>query len=363
MMNSTIPSRSSRSRALPALVLGASLMLAPLGVAHAETTPATTESASTQPGDSNLSRGERALTQTLSAEQPVASGRTEISAGHVDMGPRFNNGKFELMLHDDHGETPVWRSLDEVIYRGSDKAILEVPNDPRYSFVGAPAGSKVYVIPQTETKGVIWPGWNTQDPQLVSKLNRGVNLTLEQVSGPGTFSLYLENGNFSAPQVLWSSTKSEPQKLWVEKNTHTHANWVFTAPGEYLLKVTASAELSDGSTVSDTRYLKFAVGDSASADTLYTMEAQARGSSGSSGSASSDASSSSASQAAGTQASGSSSAAAASDKGGFRAEFTISTPIVIGVLAVIAVGAFIASRRRRASAQREALDEVRGDRS
>lgn len=359
MMNST--TRSTRS--LSALALGASLMLAPLGVAHAETTPATTESASAQPGDSNLSRGERALTQTLSAEQPVASGRTEISAGHVDMGPRFNNGKFELMLHDDHGETPVWRSLDEVIYRGSDQAILEVPNDPRYSFVGAPAGSKVYVIPQTETKGVIWPGWNTQDPQLVSKLNRGVNLTLEQVSGPGTFSLYLENGNFSAPQVLWSSTKSEPQKLWVEKNTHTHANWVFTAPGEYLLKVTASAELSDGSTVSDTRYLKFAVGDSASADTLYAMEAQARGSSGAASAASSGASSTSASQAAGTQASGSSSAAAASDQSGYKAEFTIPWgAIAAGVAAVIAVGAFL-SFRRRSSAQREALDEVRGDRS
>ena len=364
MMNSTTPSRPSRSRALPALALGASLMLAPLGVAHAETTPATTESASTQPSDSNLSRGERALTQTLSAEQPVASGRTEISAGHVDMGPRFNNGKFELMLHDDHGETPVWRSLDEVIYRGSDQAILEVPNDPRYSFVGAPAGSKVYVIPQTETKGVIWPGWNTQDPQLVSKLNRGVNLTLEQVSGPGTFSLYLENGNFSAPQVLWSSTKSEPQKLWVEKNTHTHANWVFTAPGEYLLKVTASAELSDGSTVSDTRYLKFAVGDSASADALYAMEAQARGSSGSasSGSASS-ASQAAGTQASGAQASGSSSAAAASDQSGYKAEFTIPWgAIAAGVAAVIAVGAFL-SFRRRSSAQREALDEVRGDRS
>ena len=356
MMNST--TRSSRS--LSALALGASLMLAPLGVAHFFNDTATTESASAQPSDSNLSRGDRALTQTLSAEQPVASGRTEISAGHVDMGPRFNNGKFELMLHDDHGESPVWRSLDEVIYRGSDKAILEVPNDPRYSFVGAPAGSKVYVIPQTETKGVIWPGWNTQDPQLVSKLNRGVNLTLEQVSGPGTFSLYLENGNFSAPQVLWSSTNNEPQKLWVEKNTHTHANWVFTAPGEYLLKVTASAELSDGSTVTDTRYLKFAVGDSASADALYAMEAQARGS----GSGSSDASSSSASQASGAQASGSSSAAAASDQSGFRAEFTISwSPIVAGIVVLVGVGAFIISRRRRSSAQREALDEVRGDRS
>ena len=188
----------------------------------------------------------------------------------------------------------------------------------------------------------------------MSKLNRGVNLTLEQVSGPGTFSLYLENGNFSAPQVLWSSTKSEPQKLWVEKNTHTHANWVFTAPGEYLLKVTASAELSDGSTVSDTRYLKFAVGDSASADALYAMEAQARGSSGSasSGSASST-----------SQASGSSSAAAASDQSGYKAEFTVPWgAIAAGVAAVIAVGAFL-SFRRRSSAQREALDEVRGDRS
>ena len=71
--------------------------------------------------------------------------------------------------------------------------------------------------------------------------------------------------------------------------------------------------------MSDTRYLKFAVGDSASADALYAMEAQARGSSDSASSGSA----SSASQAAGTQASGSSSAAAASDQSGYKAEFTI----------------------------------------
>ena len=133
---------------------------------------------------------------------------------------------------------------------------------------------------------------------------------------------------------------------------------MFTAPGEYLLKVTASAELSDGSTVSDTRYLKFAVGDSANADALYAMEAQARGSASSGSSAPSDASSTSASQAA-----GSSSAAAASDQSGYRTEFTIPWGVIAaGVAAVIAVGAFLAFRRR-SSAQREALDEVRGDRS
>ena len=64
-----------------------------------------------------------------------------------------------------------------------------------------------------------------------------------------------------------------------------------------------------------------------------------------------------------SQASGSSSAAAASDQSGYKAEFTIPWgAIAAGVAAVIAVGAFL-SFRRRSSAQREALDEVRGDRS
>ena len=109
--------------------------------------------------------------------------------------------------------------------------------------------------------------------------------------------------------------------------------------------------------MSDTRYLKFAVGDSANADALYSMEAQARGSASSGSSAPSDASSTSASQAAG------SSSAAASDQSGYRTEFTIPWGVIAaGVAAVIAVSAFLAFRRR-SSAQREALDEVRGDRS
>ena len=347
------------SQKVISLALCAALTASIANPAYADHTPAPGASSSTAATSDNLSKEQKALQQTLSPEQPVGTGRTEISSGHVDMGPRFTDGKFQLMIHDDHAATPIWRSVDDVLYRGSDAARRQVPDDDRYSFVGAQPGEQVYVIPQTETKGVVWPGWTTQDPGLAQKTPRGVTLTLEQVQGPGQFTLYLENGNFSKPQVLWDSSKHEPQDIWVEKNTHTHANWVFTAPGEYLLKVTASAELSDGSTVSDTRYLKFAVGDSASADTLYAMEAQARGSSNSASSASSDASSSSA-----TQATGSSSAAAASDQSGFRAEFSISwSPIVAGIVVVVGVGAFIASRRRRSSAQREALDEVRGDRS
>lgn len=180
------------------------------------------------------------------------------------------------MFHDDHAETPAWRRPADVVLKGDDAALLPKPDDDRYSFVAATAGEQVYVIPQTEMSGVVWPGWNTQDPEVVSQLGRGVTLTLDKVEGPGQFSLYLENGNFSAPQVLWNSDTQNPQDIWVEPNTHTHANWVFTKPGAYFLTVTAHAELADGSKVSDTQRIQFAVGSETSAEQVF-HEAENKG--------------------------------------------------------------------------------------
>ncbi|MDY6051699.1 MAG: choice-of-anchor M domain-containing protein [Rothia sp. (in: high G+C Gram-positive bacteria)] len=219
--------------------------------------------------EENKSAQERALEQTLSPDEPVVTGQHEISAGHVDMGPAFVEGSWELMFRDDSTAEPVWRDPAEVVLRGDDTAMLLVPDDPRYSFVQAKAGDEVYVIPQTELAGVVWPGWNTQNPQVVERLGRGVTFTLEGVEGPGGFSLYLENGTFGAPDVLWSSDNSDPQDIFVEPNVHTHANWVFTAPGAYYLTVRAHAELADGTVVSDTARLLFAVGSSVSNEQVF----------------------------------------------------------------------------------------------
>jgi surface-anchored protein len=48
--------------------------------------------------------------------------------------------------------------------------------------------------------------------------------------------------------------------VWVDVNTHTHANWVFTEPGVYLLRLLVTADLVDGSSVSDTQLIRLAVG-------------------------------------------------------------------------------------------------------
>jgi surface-anchored protein len=49
--------------------------------------------------------------------------------------------------------------------------------------------------------------------------------------------------------------------LWVDVNTHTHANWVFSAPGVYVVRLEATADLLDGSKVSDVADVRVAVGD------------------------------------------------------------------------------------------------------
>ena len=105
-----------------------------------------------------------------------------------------------------------------------------------------------------------WLGWNTQDPEVMSTIDRGITLSLTGVQGPGTATVYLQSGSFGEPQLLWDSRVADAQPAWVDVNTHTHANWVFTEPGVYLLRLQADADLVDGSSVSDTQYIRVAVG-------------------------------------------------------------------------------------------------------
>lgn len=183
-----------------------------------------------------------------------------IQAGHADFGPTLIDGKWKLKIRDDTGDEPVWRDPENVVFKLGGNSIIPMPDDAAYSFIGEKPGTKLYVIPQTQNPDVPWLGWNTQEGGVLNKLDRGANLSLEGVSGPGKLHVYLENGN-NNPQQLWDSTKGYPQNSWIETNAHTHVNWVFSKPGIYHVKLTFSGKLKNGRAVSDTRVLNFAVGD------------------------------------------------------------------------------------------------------
>lgn len=220
------------------------------------------------------------LDQTLDADMPIVHGEHVLDSGHVDLGPKFDDdGTWQLMIHDDAARadanaTSVWRYPEETAFHVVDEAELTVPDDDAYDFLGAEPGSTVWVVPQTQNPDVVWMGWNTQDPDVMETIDRGATLTLDGVEGPGQMTVYLQSGSFEAPQRLWTSADASAQSMWLDVNTHTHANWVFTEPGVYLVKVTVSADLVDGTSVSDTALLRFAVGTDTSTDEALAAEWQ-----------------------------------------------------------------------------------------
>lgn len=218
------------------------------------------------------------LDQTIDSAQGIAEGQATLAAGHIDIGPRIIDGEFTLLIHDDVAKADpagqsVWRHPDQTVIQATDAAVLPVPDDPAYAFLGVPPGEPVSVIPQTQNPDVVWVGWNTQDPDVMDTIDRGVTLSLAGVEGPGDLIVYLQSGTFGDPEVLWDSRVAEEQRVWVDVNTHTHANWVFTEPGIYLAQFRVDADLIDGSTASDTQSLRFAVGESADVEAAFAAEA------------------------------------------------------------------------------------------
>lgn len=213
------------------------------------------------------------LEQKIDEGQAVVDGRTVLAEGHADIGPRFVAGRWTLLVHDDQAKADpdgksVWRPTDQTVLQVRDEAILQIPDDPDYSFLRGTPGDDVFVVPQTQDPDVVWVGWNTQDPEVMETIDRGVTMTMTGVQGPGSLVVYLQSGDFAEPDVLWDS-EGKPAPVWVDVNTHTHANWVFSKPGVYLVQIRLDADLVDGKTVSDTQVLRFAVGSKTNTDEAF----------------------------------------------------------------------------------------------
>lgn len=203
------------------------------------------------------------LNQTIDPHQAQGTGQVVLDSGHVDMGPTLSTGEWKLQVHDDTSQPSYWRNLNDVVLKVNDQALLDIPDNPAFAFLGLDPGTPVWVVPQVEKQGVIWVGWNTQEPQVLADVSGGVTLRMLGVDGPGDLTVYLQGGNFTEPEPLWTTLAPFPQEIWIEMNTHTHANWVFSEPGSYLVTFEVTAALKDGQQASTTDTLRFAVGDAA----------------------------------------------------------------------------------------------------
>ena len=285
------------------------------------------------------------LAQSVSAHEEWRGEASEISAGHVDLGPRLIDGQWRAGLRHDAESGAVWRDPNQTVLRVSDAAIMTAPNSADYPFLADVAGKPVHVIPQTQNPSVVWLGWNTQDPAVTATIDRGLTMRVGPVSGPGRAWLFLQSGTFGKPLLL-ADSGAAPGDVWIDSGTHVHANWAFSAPGTYTATVTFLGTTTAGEAVNASTTLRFAVGDAASASEALAMDAPSASASGSG--------SGSGAPAVGTsQGPGSSESTSSSPEGGLP-DWAFLAIIVSVALSLLVIGALVVARSRRSRAEQAA---------
>lgn len=157
--------------------------------------------------------------------------------GHIDV---FNvtadGGSLTLDLQEDVTGSHVRRAPEDVdLVVGEAAYTDETANVPE---IGEPG----YLLPQTQRADLLWPGWDTQG---VREGGFGrVDIEFREVSGPGSVYLF-QTGSFGSFQPVLDSDQpqlSSGSRIVQDDPSHVHANWLFTQPGVYTMKVVATAD-------------------------------------------------------------------------------------------------------------------------
>ena len=290
------------------------------------------------------------LAQSVAAHEEWSNEASEISVGHVDLGPRLIDGQWRAGLRHDAETGAVWRDPNQTVLRVNDAAIMTAPDSADYPFLADVAGKPVYVVPQTQNPGVVWLGWNTQDPAVTATIDRGLTMRVGPVSGPGRAWLFLQSGTFGKPLLL-ADSGAAPGDVWIDSGTHVHANWAFSAPGTYTATVTFLGTTTAGEAVSASTTLRFAVGDAASASEALAMAAPAAADAASAGASASSSGAAPAASGAADPAGSSSASGAAS---GGLPDWAFLAIIAVAVLSLLVIGALVVARSRRSRAEQAA---------
>ncbi|MFG3495818.1 choice-of-anchor M domain-containing protein [Streptomyces sp. NPDC047928] len=188
----------------------------------------------------------------------VETARKVLDDGHVDLAARVVDGKMQLHIKD--GTVPgktVWREPSSVVLHVKPQARKVVPAARDFAFLGK-AGDPVWLLDQVQQPGLLWPGWST-DNMAAGATTGAVEFTLVKAEGPGNFALYNYDG-LSGATVRFNSADGVPDSFGVPQNTHAHGGWAFGKEGVYRLTFSMAGTLANGTKVSDTETLAFAVG-------------------------------------------------------------------------------------------------------
>lgn len=197
-----------------------------------------------------------ALTATaLAAMAANASASSIFTGGHGDFAVGFHEGEFEFGYHlGEDSDTAIVDGMvvndaefeaGELIVRVTEQLMVAPGTDANLlNGTGATVGSLIYLISQ-DADGISGPilGIGTEELEQPTGVTwSDVTYTLNSSTGPGLFSLFLNDGgvlNFGISEALAINSFTFPA------GGHEERNWVFTQPGTYELNFTAAATRTD----------------------------------------------------------------------------------------------------------------------
>ena len=156
-----------------------------------------------------------------------------LDQGHIDaFNVTADGGELTLDLKEDATGSHVRRAPEDVeLVVGQDAYTERTAEIPEIGKAG-------YMLPQTQRSDLIWPGWDTQGARDIG----AIDLEFVEVTGPGEVYLF-QTGSFGSldPVLDGGSTRLETGSVIAqEEPAHVHANWLFTEPGTYEMRVVAT---------------------------------------------------------------------------------------------------------------------------
>ncbi|MFW0111171.1 TIGR03773 family transporter-associated surface protein [Rothia sp. CCM 9416] len=187
--------------------------------------------------------------------------KTVLHTEHTDaLALALGQDGLDMFTYADLPQAPRSR-LDpaRTVFNLEDREETRLPIPEGFDFLGKP-GETIWLAPQTQVKGVLWPGWNTEDIRPGQLSGDKLNLELIQARTPENGAVEVFQSSLTGTTRIFSSQ----QRLAAHQQavgSHVHANWAFTTPGTYQLTFRASGSYPDGSPVSAEQTYTFVVGE------------------------------------------------------------------------------------------------------
>ena len=189
----------------------------------------------------------------------IAHPAVKLPRGHTDIGIAFEDGAFDLHIHDEETDTE-YAPGGAVLCVGT-AAELAIPDTAAFSFLGRP-GYSTWVLPAVQNTNLLFLGFGAEEVESGVFVGDVMRMELVSVTGAGDFAVYSFDG-FGNPVVHINSADgiSAADFFQVVAGGHTDLNWAFSAPGTYRIGFRARGTLVAGNVevVSDIAYYTFTV--------------------------------------------------------------------------------------------------------